>query len=229
MERKSNEDIKREDLLLLILILGSIWGFSEVVVSGIISSVGIPYRAAILTGVGMCLMGIGVGLFRKPLLLPAIAFITILCKQMVVPILGVSVICKANSCLAVLIEGAMLGAVVAIGGKTIRRGAPHQLMTGFSAGFLSAIPFYFIGLKVAPCQYLLSFNHPGGLLSFLINEALMWGVFSGILFSLGFWVGGRLRITSLSFKTTKPAMYYGFSTMLVVFCWVVSGIFISSH
>jgi hypothetical protein len=230
MKGRTGEIIRaqRVDLLITILVLGSLWGFSEVVLGGAMSTAGLPYRAGILTGLGMGIMGIAISTFRKPLMLAGIAFVAILCKQLVVPILHVSVMCEANSCLAVLLEGLALGGVVSLAGRRLDRGYLIKIVSGASAALLAAAAFFFIGMQVAPCRYLLSFNRPGGFMAFLAVEGLVWAAFSAMLFPLGYWTGARLRNVVPVFGTRRPLLYYITSAALVVSSWVASGLAIAT-
>jgi len=230
MEMRTDK-IKRAqlvDVLIAILVLGSFWGLSEVVLCGAIRAAGLPYRASILTGVGIGIMGIAIAIFRKPSMLVGVALMAILCKQLVVPILHVSVMCKANSCLAVILEGLALAGVVSLVGRKLGRSHLAQIASGVSAALMAAAAFYFIGMRVSPCRYLLSFNRPGGFVAFLTVEGLVWAAFSGILFPVGYWMGVRLRDTVLSLGTRKPLLYYTTSMALVVCCWVASAFAIAA-
>lgn len=230
METKTDE-IKRAqqvDLLIAILVLGSLWGFSEVVLGGAIAAAGLPYQAGILTGVGMGIMGIVISAFRKPLMLAGIALVAVLSKQLVVPILHVSVMCKANSCLAVMLEGLALVGVIFLAGHKLDKGYLAKIASGASAALLAAAAFWFFGMGVAPCQYLLSFNRPGGFMAFLADEALMWAVFSAMLFPVGYWVGTRLGDAVPALRTRKPLFYYTISAAFVVCCWVASALAIAA-
>lgn len=230
MEVKINEIRRAQlvDVLMAIAVLGSLWGLSEVVLGGAIRAAGLPYRAGILTGVGIGIMGIAVGILRKPSMLAGVALVTILCRQLVVPILHVSVMCKANSCLAVMLEGLTLAGVISLAGRKLDRGYLAQIASGASAALLAAAAFYFIGMRVAPCRYLLSFNRPGGFAAFLAVEGLVWAVFSAILFPAGYWMGSRLRGTVLALRAREPLFYYTTFAALVVCCWVVNAFAIAA-
>lgn len=228
METYQTKGTQLVDVLLGIAVFGSLWGLSEVVLGGAIRAAGLPYRAGILTGVGMGIMGIAVGAFRKPAMLTGAAFVAVLCKQLVVPILHVSVMCKANSCLAVMLEGLALAAVVSLAGRKLERSHSAPIAGGASAALLAAAAFYFIGMRVAPCRYLLSFNRPGGFLAFLAVEGLVWAIFTAMLFPAGYWVGVRFRDSGLALRTGKPFLYYTALTALLVCCWVGSAFAIAA-
>jgi len=207
------------DMAIMVLILGTIWGFSEIVLSEAIKIWGIPFRAGILTGIGMGIMGIAVGFNKKALPLIGIALVTIATKQLVVPVLQCSVLCKANSCAAVLLQGGALCGAVAITGHKLHNLKSVRIVIPVSAALLAAGAFYFIGMRLAPCPYLLSFNHPGGLMSFYGAEGLSWAPFSGILFPVGYKLGAVLKKTLPVVKTAKPAVYYISAASCLICCY----------
>jgi len=226
-----NDEIKRAqpaDVWIAIMVLGSLWGLSETALSGVITAAGLPYRAGILTGVGIGLLAVAVAAFRKPLILPAIAAVAILCKQLVVPILHVSVMCKANSCLAVMVEGLVLAGGVTLAGRKLHRGTLARIASGALAALSAAAAFYFVGMRVAPCRYLLTFDRPGGLQAFMVAEGLVWAVFSGLLFPAGYWVGARLEDSGFALGRKNPLAYYVTSAVLVVLCWLASAFAIAA-
>ncbi|MBU1747764.1 MAG: hypothetical protein KKA73_08740, partial [Chloroflexi bacterium] len=166
MEAKTNRT-RPTDILIAVLVLGSLWGLAEVVLSSALRTAGLPFRAGILTGIGVGLLAIAVGAFRRPAMLVLIPLIAILCKQLVVPILSVSVMCKANSCLAVMLEGLAVTGVVYLAGRRLDRSRLLQIASGATGALLAAGVFYFAGMQVAPCQYLLSFGGVTGFARFM--------------------------------------------------------------
>jgi hypothetical protein len=177
------------DLLVALLVIGSVWGFLEVVLGGAMKAGSIPYKGDVLTGLGMMLMGIAVAMYRRPLMLLAIAAVAVGVRQLSVPVLHLSTFCKANSCIAVLLGGAALAGASALAGRRLERGVGSRVITGFSAGLAAATSFFFIGMRVAPCRYLLSFNRPGGLVAFLQAEGLIWAALCAVLFPVGYRLG----------------------------------------
>ena len=221
------EKFRLGNLLVIIMLLGSVWGLFEVVLGGAMRAVGMPYASAILVGLGLGTMGVGLALVRRPAPLLGIPAVAVLCKQLVVPILGVSVLCKANSCLAVLLEGAALVGVAALAGKWLERGDLNRTAVGASAGLLGAGAFWLLGRHVAPCKYLLSFDSPAGLVRFLAVEGLLWAAFAGILFPTGFRVGEWVR-EHLPRWQARPALYYAVSALLVALLWAGSALAIAA-
>lgn len=211
------------DIMLVVLVLGSLWGFAEVVLSGAIRTAGLPFRAGILTGIGIGLVAVALGAFRKPLIIVFIPLIAVLCKQLVVPILGISVMCKMNSCGAVILEGFAVTGVAYLAGHTLAKNRPVQMVTGAVGALVAAGIFYFVGMRLAPCNYLLSFNRANGFISFMAAEGLVWAGFSAVFFPLGYRLGERLRNTELSLAR-KPLAYYITAAVLFVGSWVASAV-----
>ncbi len=214
--------------MIAILVLGSLWGLSEVVVNGGIRAAGLPYRAGILAGVGMGIMGIAMGLFGKARMLVLIGLLAVLLKQLVVPILHVSVLCKANSCIAVMFQGLALATVVSVMGRRFEKSDLARITTGVSAGLLAALAFYPVGIRVAPCPYLLSFCRPGGYGAFMAAEGLIWAAFSGILLPAGYWLGQQMEGVILVPGRKKPVLYYAVSGAVVACCWVAGALAIAA-
>jgi hypothetical protein len=210
-----------------ILVLGSLWGFTEVVLGGALNAARVPFRAAILTGLGMGLLAIALASLRRPGVLLPITLIAILCKQLVVPILGVSLSCKANSCLAVGLEGLVLAGTATLIGRRLRSSTTLRVATGASAAAISAATFYWLGLRLAPCPYLLSFARSNGLSAFMRAEALPWASASAILFPAGYWIGGRLTDAASAWRARRPAFYYATSGALVAGSWLASALAIA--
>lgn len=224
---KGNRGTAFRDLLIALLVIGSVWGFLEVVLGGAMKAGNIPYKGDVLTGLGMMLMGIAVAMYRKPIMLLAIAAVAVGVRQLSMPILHLSTFCKANSCVAVLLGGAALAGASALMGRRLKRGLGSRLATGFAAGLAAATSFFFIGMRVAPCRYLLSFNRPGGFVAFLQAEGLIWAALCALLFPVGYRVGESLRGRVFDFRVTRPAFYYMASVTLIICCWGVSAIAIA--
>ncbi|UCF79113.1 MAG: hypothetical protein JSW03_02335 [Candidatus Eiseniibacteriota bacterium] len=218
-------------VLMTIIVLGSLWGVAEVVLGGALKAWGVSHRAGILTGVGMGIMGVGlaifVGVLRKPLMLLGIALVAVLCKQLVVPVLHVSVMCKANSCLAVLLQGSALAGVVAVAGRRLHGSYLIQTVVAASAALVARGAFHLAGTKLAPCAYLLSFSRAGGFVDYMAANGLAWAGFSALLFPLGCRLGARLREPVLAVGAARPALYYSSSVAVTALCWVASGVAIS--
>lgn len=214
--------LQSTDIILAIALLGSLWGLSEVLIDEGIRAAGIPMRAGILTGFGMLAMGIVFGLTRRPLVIIAMPVVAILMKQLTVPILGVSAMCGANSCLAVALQGFALAGVGTLFLRNRSGNLPGRAAVGAGAAMVSAVPFYFAGLKLAPCNYLLSFAGAGGFMSFMITEGLAWAAFAAVFFPMGALLGDRLLGRVVSIRVSQPVPFYGAIVGLTTVCWIAA-------
>lgn len=186
------------ELILTTVALGATWGFSEVVLGNFLRTTSFQYSSALLTGIGMAVMAIAIA-SRKPLYtLLGIAFIAVIIKQLGVPLLGASVMCKANSCVAVGLEAGGLATFAIVLNQKLDRSIVSRVAAPAAGAILAALAFWTIGRHVAPCNYLLSFSNPG---SFLLKEGLPWAVFSGVLFPVGWQIGKWLRNSGISVRS----------------------------
>ena len=211
---------------LIVLFLGTLWGFSEVVLSSAIKTAGIPYRAGILTGIGIGILAFAFTSTKKTYLIPVVAAIALFCKQLVVPILSVNLSCTANSCLAVFIQTGVVFSLLTLT-RNKNYGFTGRAALGAFAGMMSAAVFYPLGLGLVPCNYLLSFASAGGMSTFLIQEGLFWALFSGVLFPAGFALGKRLsedRVFSFQLNSGFAIVYWS----LIVLLWAGSVLIIST-
>ncbi|HUT77179.1 MAG TPA: hypothetical protein VM285_05810 [Polyangia bacterium] len=219
-ETKNGRAATLRGLTLAVLVLGSLWGVAEVVLNDTIKAVEFPFRAGALVGFGMLVMGALLGFARRPLALLAIPLVAVSIKQLVVPIAGATVLCKANSCIAVLLQATVLAGAAGFALEAIQRRSAARVAAGAGAGLLSAVPFYFVGLAVAPCNYLLSFDRAGGFAAFMVQEGLVWAAFAAVLFPAGYWIGVRVREPLGALEARRPAVYCGTALGVTVCCWI---------
>lgn len=208
------------------LALGSTCGLIEVVVKGVLHHFGI-HLTGLLIGLDCILIGIGIAIYNNPLMIIGMGLITCICKQLVVPVLGTSFMCKANSCLAVMLEYGSLASVAAFTINSMKKNTYSRILTAGSGVFLSSIIFYFIGMRVSPCQYMLSFNVPGRFTAFIFKEGLIWALFASALFPIGWSVGERLNEKTFVLIKENPHLFYLKSALTTVFCFIACIISIS--
>ena len=211
------------DLIIGILVFGSLWGLSEVALGGVLKTAGFPYRSGLLTGIGMAVMAMALAVSKKPLVPIGVGAVAVLVGLLVVPVLHLSPMCKANSSLALILEsGTLTLAAALIAGRT-GKSVFGRVATGGSAALLASVAFYFAGTHFAPCAYLLSFT-PG---SFVVKEGLVWAAFSAILLPAGYSAGERLAENRLTVLTNRSALYSG-SSFVVAVCWGISALALAS-
>lgn len=223
MKLKKDNTFKLDfkQIFIIIMIVGSLWGLSEVFLNETIKSAGLPFRAGILVGAGMLLMGMAMGVLKRPVFIIVIPFLVIALLQLGMPVLGVSVFCRPNSCVAIGLQAFALAGVAGFAMGKFNFSRRTQVITGACAALVSAVSFYFIGLRVAPCNYLLSFNYLGGFFKFMLVEGMVWAAFSAIFFPAGIWLGEKISFPLFNFARKKPVFYYSTASGFVIFCWLV--------
>jgi hypothetical protein len=210
------------DLLLAVLVFGSIWGLVEVVGGGALKMLGIPTRAVILTGLGLGLMAMAFAVYRKAWVLFAAPVIAMAVKQLVVPVLGLPMTCMANGSLAVFLEGAAFGGAAIALSRQMEKSFASRATAGFAGGFLGGTAFWAIGMRLAPCAYLLSFNSGAGFFRFMAHESLLWAAFSALTVPIGYALGEKIRDKVGSLAEVKTSLYYSGAVAAIALCWGVS-------
>ncbi len=212
-------------LVIAMLVFGSLWGLSEVALGGSLRATDFPYRSGLLTAIGLGIMGMGLVTTRQPLALLGIGLVAALVTQQSVPILHTSIMCKANSSLALIIEAGSLSLVAATVMRRTGTNAYSRVTGGVLAALVASTGFYFIGTHVAPCNYLLSFATPA---SFVVKEGLVWAGFTAFLLPLGCLAGEKLAATSLPALAGRSAAYYATMTGIVALAWGTSAVAIAA-
>jgi len=214
----------KKKLLLAVLVLGSVCGLLEIAGGGLLRHS--PFRSAILTGLGLGIIGFALAIFKKPIMALGMVLVVVLCKQLVVPVLGVSVMCKMNSCLAVMFEYGGFFALAAITMNKMKKSSGMRSLTAGAGVLAGSVAYYFIGMRAAPCAYMLSFNRAGGFISFMAAEGLIWAAFSAVLFPLG-WLAGEKYKERVFVLAQKPRLFYAGAFAITIFCWAASATAIS--
>jgi hypothetical protein len=213
--------------IMVIIALGSLCGLIEVVLSGTLRAVNFPWRAAVLVGLGIGIIAFMFAIYRKPIMALGVAFVAVMVKQLAVPLLNEAFVCDANSCLAVGIEYSAVAVVSIFTMKRMNDKVGFRLLTGGAGAFIGSIAFYLIGMHVAPCNYLLSFNSASGFISYLYRESLSWTIFSTVLFPIGWYIGIKSESALSRLFESKPRVIYAGASVLTIICWAISAIAIA--
>lgn len=219
--------IQRESLIGL-LVIGSVWGLSEIAVGGAMQRAGIAHRGDILTAIGMGLVAMSFAIYHKTWMAFPIALVAASMRQIAIPVLGLSFFCKANSCLAITLHGGSLALVASIGRARLEKGWYWRSAIGALSVFLAGVGFYFIGMRLAPCNYLLSFNRPGGFTAFIAAEAIIWAGLTAVTFPVGYLAGNRIRSSLYQMRLRRSWLYYGGSVAILTSCWIGAAIAIAN-
>ena len=127
-----------------------------------------------------------------------------------------------------MLGGGALAGSVAIAGRRLGTSKVSRVAAGLSAGLMAGIGFYFIGMRVAPCRYLMSFSRPGGFVAWMVHEGLIWAGLGAVFFPVGYLVGERMRDRVLGLRLASPQLYYAASGAVIAFCWAASALAIAS-
>ena len=213
-----DESIRKKNIILAMVVLGSICGLIEVAVKGLLNQKGI-HLSGLIIGLDFIVIGIALAIYQKPLLILGMGFIVCLCKQLVVPLLGLSFMCQVNSCLAIMLEFGAFAAIASFTFDKMKKSVGSRILSAGIGVFTVSILFYFIGIHVRPCPYLLSFNIPGGFISFIAKEGIVWAIFAAALFPLGWAIGERLKGKIFELVLQRPRFYYAGVALVTIFCW----------
>ena len=210
--------------VLSILLLASFWGLIEVSLGPWLRNFAINWKSAILGGMGLGLIGVALGMFRRPLLLLLMPLGAIMIKMLAVPLIGIAPVCKLNNCIGVGLQGYLLvGALLLLNGS-LWRTPGRRIVLGAAVPLIAAASFWYIGMRAEPCNYLLSYSVSGGLLKFLGAEGLRWALVAALLFPAGFTLGGRLVEAFQRWEMRRPLLLNTTVAMLMLAVWVASSL-----
>ncbi len=135
-----------------------------------------------------------------------------------VPLMHLTVACKANACIAVAAEAASFSLMAAV---LIRKNGGNvylRMVGGAAAALLASAGFYLIGTHVAPCNYLSSFGNVGG---FVVKEGLIWAAFAAVFVPFGYILGETLT-ARYQLMTQRAVAYYTTSGSVIVSSLAIS-------
>ena len=203
-----NQKFKMADIIAGALLLGAFWGFTEVFLKDVLSLGGKPFTAALMTGIGVAVMAFALAVYKRAGVIMMVAAATVAARMIIVPVLGCSAMCRANACVALLLLGGSMSAAMFLGRNKVNgRSASGGLLSG-GAAMVSGGAFFFAGMAVAPCPYLLSFNQAGGFAAFFTAEVMYWAIFSALMFYPGYALGVKMRNSVFTLRNAQPAFYY---------------------
>jgi hypothetical protein len=226
-ENNQSKKIGKTKIVLAVLALGAVCGLFEVVLGGFLKNTGFPYRSGLLVGLGFGVIGFAYAIFKKPLMAIGIGLVAAFCKQLGVIVLHLPVMCMMNSCVAVLLEYGALAIIALVLMNRMKEKVSLRLIAGGAAALIGAGAFHYIGMRVAPCNYLLTFNRAGGFVDFMIQQGLVWVAFSVVLFPLGWLVGEKVSGKIGHIMFSKPRLFYAETAITTIFCVAICAIAIA--
>ena len=210
-----------------LILCGAVLGLAEIVVSSIMRNAGLPYRSAILTGLGMGLMGLALAMYGRTAAVLGVTTVAALCKAVAIPVFQPPFFCNANACIAVLLNGAALSVLAAAAGRHLRRSAILRVAAGVGAALAGVAAFYCLGVYIQPCRPLLHINVTGSLATYMGAKGLSAAVASGLLLPVGYAAGLRLRESLLPVWRRPGLVGYPVTAAVLVSCWLLNGLLIA--
>jgi len=227
MEDAENSIEKRQGvvhLIIGILVFGSIWGFFEATLGGFFNMIIFPNKGAIMSGIGVAIMGTALAIYRKPSILPGIGVIAASFKLLNVWILFVpiSAVHIINPAMAIILESLAFSLVAVFAMNKIAKNALNGIGAGALAGLTSATAYVYFAVYVmnAPLFERMGVSSIGG---FIANQGVVQSAFFAILLPLGYLLGEKLVAKSFSVSFSRP-LYYAASAAIICLCWVISTI-----
>ena len=205
---------------------GVLLGLAEIVVSAIMRYAGLPYRSALLAGVGAGAMGLALAMEGRAVAALAVAAVAVLCKALAIPVFQMPFFCNANAYLAVMLNGAALTGVAALAGRRLEGSRIARVGAGAVAALGGVTAFYLLGVFVQPCRPLLHYDTAGGLLTYLAAKGLPAAAAAAVLMPAGWALGRRLRERVLPAWKSPGRLGYPVSAAILVACWLLNGLLV---
>jgi len=208
------------DVVIAVLVFGSIWGLLEATLGGFLHLIHFTHKGAIMGGVGMAIMAAFVVTRRHPGLLIGVGCTAALFKLLSPVVYGQPLLAPfvVNPAVAIILESLAFSLVVSLLYSRFERNVRMRVAAGIAAGYLS-ITFYAIFASVAGRGYwpLLSFTEK-------VKEVFVNGtgiaIVGTILLLVGYALAVHLRPKFVDFKSMKPKTFYAGAGATAICCWV---------
>ena len=215
-------------LIIGILVFGSIWGFFEATLGGFLNMIIFPKKGAIMSGIGVAIMGTALAIYKKPGMLPGIGIVAASFKLLnvwflFVPIGAVHIV---NPAMAIIFESLAFSLVAAFLMKRIAKNASVGVGAGILAGLMSATAYVYFAVHImhAPLFERMGVSSVGG---FIANQGVVQAAFFGVLLPVGYLIGEKLSAKTLSVPLGRP-LYYATSAATICLCWGISAIAVTA-
>jgi hypothetical protein len=221
MEFNINKWKKILAICLIVLIIGSVWGFFEMTLGGFLHIMHFPQKGAIMGGLAISFMAFFVTMTGKPSLVPILGFIAASFKPLDAIIFGVPIGSPfiVNPAIAIVMEALAFSAIAVILKTAIDKHLLARAGTGIMAGYLGYV-FYaafasIFGLGIWPTLALTE------KLQLILVNATPIAIIGAVMLVAGHYMGRASVPRLLIFKNLRPKLYYSASFSLVILCWVI--------
>jgi len=203
-------------LIIGILVFGSIWGLFESTLGGFLNMIIFPNKGAIMGGIGMAIMGAALAIYRKPAMLPGIGIVAASFKWLnswllFVPVSAVYII---NPAMAIILESLAFSLVVAFLMNRIEKNVYVGVWAAFLAGLISVTAYGYFNVYIMHAPL---FERMG------VSHGVIQSVFFGVLAPLGYVVGKKLAAIAFPSLARRP-VYYATSVAIICLCWAISAV-----
>ena len=235
-EGKMNESTKNKindqrglvRILVGILVFCSIWGFFEATLGGFFNLVIFPSKGAIMSGIGMIIMGTALAIYRKPAMLPGIGVVAASFKLLnvwllFVPIHAVHII---NPAMAIVFESLAFSLVAVFLMKKMTDNALVGIGAGALAGLASATTYVYFAVygTNSPIFERMGISSIG---EFILGNGVIQAVFFALAVPLGLALGKKLAATTFPILQ-RQSLRYATSAAVIVACWGISALAIGA-
>ncbi|HEX9896188.1 MAG TPA: hypothetical protein VGA85_00810 [Dehalococcoidales bacterium] len=217
-ENAENKFSNLTRLIIGVLVFGSIWGCLEATLGGLLNLIIFPNKGAIMSGIGMAIMGVALAVYRKPAILPGIGIVAASFKWLnawllFVPASSVQII---NPAMSIALEALAFTLVVAFMMDRVEKNIYVGVWVAVLASFISAIGYVYFAVYVthSPIFARLGIESIG---EFITGNGVVQAVFSGVLAPLGYLAGKKMVDTQPRILTRQP-IYYFVSASTVLLC-----------
>ena len=216
-ERYSNQDI-----VIGILVFGSIWGLLEATLGGFLNMIIFPNKGAIMAGIGVAIMGASLAIYRKPAMAISIGVVAASFKLLNVWIfVPVSYANIANPAMAIVLESLTFTLVAVPLKDRMSRNFLVGIGAGALAGIITATAFFYFALYVTRSPILERMG-VSGVGQYLTGNGVVQAVFYGIFLPIGYQLGNRLMRISLT-SLSRP-LSDGASAAIICLCWGIAAL-----
>ena len=223
-ENAGNKFSNLTRLIIGVLVFGSIWGCLEATLGGFLNLIIFPNKGAIMSGIGMAIMGAALAIYRKPAMLPGIGIVAASFKWLNAWLLFVppSAVQIINPAMSIVLEALAFSLVAIFLVSRMEKNVYNGVWAAVLAGLMSAIAYVYFAVYVthSPIFARLGIKSIG---EFVTGNGVIQAVFCGVLAPLGYLAGKKLA-AEISHVSARKSVYFAVSTTTVLGCLGLSAL-----